>query len=153
MLLIRTFENFESRYSKNLKYHLDNNLSVVTNVFRPKSKEYYSLLSEARELFDRGRLELNASDSRIFKNTDIGRFVKFKKNMVPLDVPIKDEETSTNDETFYIVYVKDFLTKKIKKIKFKNKITKKPSKDKLKSSYWSNRLKKYIQVETLNEYF
>jgi hypothetical protein len=152
-MFIKLFEDFESSYSKNINYHLDNNISIVTNIFRPKSKEYFTLLSEVRDLFDRGRIALKESDRRIFKNTDIGRFAKVKKNMIPLDLPIEDDEESTEEETKYVVYVKDSLTKRIKKIKFTGKKTKSPSKDKARASYWANRIDKYIIFETSKEYF
>lgn len=147
-MFIKTFENFESTYSKKINFHLENSISVVANIYRPKSKEYFALLSEIRELFDRGRIALKETDRRIFKNTDIGRFTKVKKEMIPLDLPIEDEESSNEEETRYIVYVRDSITRRIKKIKFSGKKTKNPRKDKATASYWSNRINKYIDVET-----
>jgi len=153
MFLLKTFENFDLIYSKNLKYHLDNNISVVDNIFRPYSKEHLALLSEVRILFDRGRIGLKESDRRIFKNTDIGRFVKIKNAMIPLDLPLENNNVQLiENEKKYVVYVKNILTNKVKKIKFNDKKSKISSNDKNKAIYWAQRLSKYFTSKVIKDY-
>ena len=48
--------------SEELKFHLDNNLSLLENVFRPHSKKFFDLINEVRELFYEGRMELSEEE-------------------------------------------------------------------------------------------
>jgi hypothetical protein len=89
---IQLFENFNS-ISENLQYHIDNNLSLIENIFRPRSDAYFELLHESRTLFDKGVLrELNEEDELLFANSDIGKFGYHDGMMIPLDFPMVDEE-------------------------------------------------------------
>lgn len=72
--------------SEGLKYHLNNNISITESVYRPGSDAHIDLLSETRELYDNGLIELNEYDEELFETTDIGRFGNFRGEVVPLDV-------------------------------------------------------------------
>jgi hypothetical protein len=88
MKYINLFENF-SPISENLKYHIDNNLPVLENIFRPGSKSFFEIISEARTLFDNGKVELSGIDKILFESTDLGKFELFEGEMVPLDLPLE----------------------------------------------------------------
>jgi hypothetical protein len=90
---LKLFEEFNQseKISENLKYHLEKNLSVIENVFRPGSDNFYRLLSEARVLYDKGIIDLPIDDD-IFKESDIGKFDMYEGNIVPLDLPMLREE-------------------------------------------------------------
>ena len=122
--------------SENMRYHLDNNIQIHDNIFRPGSKSHIELLNETRLLWAKGIVELQDTDKRLFENTDLGRFGMFEGEMVPLDFPMMEIETLTEAELeeekkqpalgkphrggskkFY-VYVKNPKTKKIKKVSF-----------------------------------
>lgn len=128
------YSNTYSSISENLKYHLDNNMSITENIFRPNSKEFYNILKETRELFDLCDIDLCDIDKELFENTDIGIFSKYKNTMVPLDTPIeyidnieeanyKGKEVKLNSpkrggsKKFY-VYVKNKKNNKVIKIEF-----------------------------------
>lgn len=72
--------------SEGLKYHLSNGLSVNESVYRPGSEAHIDLLVETRELYDNGLIELNWDDEELFETTDIGRFGRFRGEVVPLDL-------------------------------------------------------------------
>ena len=72
--------------SEGLKYHLSNGISVNESIYRPGSEAHIDLLAETRELYDSGLIELDSDDEELFESTDIGRFGKFRGEVVPLDV-------------------------------------------------------------------
>ena len=75
--------------SENLQYHIDNNLPILENVFRPYSESFFNLIKEGRELFDNGDISISDIDKDLFETTDLGRFELFNNEMVPLDLPIE----------------------------------------------------------------
>lgn len=120
--------------SENLIYHLDNNISVLDNIFRPGSDAFFSLLKEARENFN--NIELLDIDRQLFENTDLGEFVEIDGQMIPLDLPMLDQESineaeykgkkvklnkpmrNTGSGKKYKVYVKNPKTGKVKVVRF-----------------------------------
>ena len=48
--------------SENLSYHIDNNISLMENVFRIGSDAHLSMIKEARKLYSRGVLDLCEED-------------------------------------------------------------------------------------------
>lgn len=85
---IKLFESF-TPISENLKYHVDNNIPVLENVFRPHSDAFYNLIKEARELFDGGKIGVSEHDKHLFETTDLGYFSIYEGEVVPLDLPIE----------------------------------------------------------------
>lgn len=88
MKYINLFNNFKP-ISENLKYHVDNNLPVLENIFRPGSTSFFEIIKEARELFDNKEVELFGIDKILFETTDLGKFELFEGEMVPLDLPLE----------------------------------------------------------------
>lgn len=127
MKYLKLFETFN--ISENLKYHLDNNLPILENVFRPGSNKYFDLITEVRELFDNNKIELSEDDKEIFESTDIGIFEEYDGSLVPLDLPMVNEAEYKGKEVElnkpmrggtkkYHVYVKDPKSGRVKKISF-----------------------------------
>jgi len=99
MKYLEKFQNFEI-ISENLKWHLDKNISLTDNIFRPGSNAYFELLKESRQLFDSGiNLGLDENDQYLFENTDIGKFDYYEGQLVALDLPMLNE---TNQPAFSI---------------------------------------------------
>lgn len=127
---IKQFNDF----SEGLKYHLVNSMPITENVFRPGSKQFFSILEEARDLFDEGALALEGIDKELYETTEIGRFGTFNGKRVALDIPMEVEEELNEAEYHgkevelnkpkrggskkYQVYVKNPKTGKVKKIAF-----------------------------------
>ena len=131
--------------SEGMRYHLNNQIQLHENIFRPGSKSHIDLIHEARILWKQGIIELQSIDKFLFENTDLGRFGMYEGKMVPLDLPLMEIEIDINTEDsiedepitekegkkqpalgkpkrggskkFY-VYVKDPKTKRIKKVSF-----------------------------------
>jgi hypothetical protein len=119
--------------SEGMRYHLNNQIQLHENIFRPGSKSHIDLIHEARILWKQGIIELQGIDKFLFENTDLGRFGMYEGKMVPLDLPLMELEIITEEnkekhpalgkphrggsKKFY-VYVKDPKTKRIKKISF-----------------------------------
>lgn len=131
---IKLFESFIS-LSENMKYHIDNNIPVLENVFRPHSEAFYNLIKESRELFDGGKIEVSEHDKHLFETTDLGYFGIFEGQTVPLDLPIENIEeineteykgrevelnkpTRSSGPKKYKVYVRNPKTGNIKQVNF-----------------------------------
>ena len=72
--------------SENLKYHIDNNLSLTNSIFRIGSKSYLKLVNEIRSLYKKSLIKLNENDEFIIL-TEAGRTGMYKGKQVPLDSP------------------------------------------------------------------
>ena len=135
MKYINLFNNFKP-ISENLKYHVDNNLPVLENIFRPGSTSFFEIIKEARELFDNKEVELCGIDKILFESTDLGKFGEYDGEMVPLDLPLEVIEEvneaeyqgkevdlnkpkrNTEPGKKYYVYVKNPKTKKVIRVTF-----------------------------------
>lgn len=133
MNYLKNKENF--LISEELKYHIDNDISLSETIFRPYSKSFFNLLKESRDLYEKKQIVLvDDNDKYLFNETEIGIFGLYEGIEVPLDVPFFVED-SINEAEYkgkdvklnhpmrggskkYYVYVKDPKSKKIKKIEF-----------------------------------
>jgi len=80
------------KISKELQYHIDNNISLSENVFRIYSEKYFDIINEARELYNSGYLELIDDDIWLIES-DLGKKVKLNNgDEVYLDAPIYEDE-------------------------------------------------------------
>lgn len=120
--------------SESMKYHLKNNKPITENIFRPGSEAFFSVIKEARQLFDSNKVNLCDVDREIFESTEIGKFAYFNGELVPLDLPLENIEEIKEAEykgkevklnhpmrggvKKYYVYVKNPKTGKVKKISF-----------------------------------
>jgi len=114
-----------------MRYHLSNQIQIHENIFRPGSKAHVELIVETRTLWEKGIINLQDADLRLFENTDLGRFGLYEEQQVPLDLPLMEVEEIDEEKKqpalgkpkrggskkFY-VYVKDPKTKRIKKVSF-----------------------------------
>lgn len=84
-------EDLRFSASDGLIYHLDNNKCLTENVYRVYSDKFFGLFNEARDLYNKGLLELFGDDEELIK-TDIGKTGIFEGEEVYLDVPFVDGE-------------------------------------------------------------
>ena len=165
-------EERQGLISDSLKYHLDYNIPLSENIYRIGSEQYCILFQEARELYNKGLIEVNKVDEW-FLNENVGELATFEGRNVILDTPfaIKEAEYQGKDvdlnkpkrggsKKFY-VYVKT-PSGKVKKVSFggttglKVKLNDparrkafadrhncKDKKDKTKPGYWSCNLPRY----------
>jgi len=80
--------------SEGLQYHVDNNIPLTENIYRPSSVKYFELFKEAKELLKAGKIELNEEEAKMLNNTDLGEFGIYEGIKVPLDFPMSHEQLS-----------------------------------------------------------
>jgi hypothetical protein len=124
--------------SENLSYHIDNNISLMENVFRIGSDAHLSMIKEARKLYTRNVLDLCEEDKALME-THLGEFDLYENEIIPLDLPMLSEDEQLDEKKkakkkekkdppigkpkrggskAYYVYVRDPKTKKVKKVSF-----------------------------------
>ena len=81
--------------SENLQYHINENIPLMESVFRIGSDAHLSLIKEARKLYSRGVLDLCEEDEGIME-THLGEFDLYEDEIVPLDLPMINEEFKLN---------------------------------------------------------
>ncbi len=121
--------------SKDLGYHLNNNIALGESIFRYGSEKFKTLLKEVKQLQQKGLIKLNENDQFIVEDYDNG-FVVVNENRVKLNTIFEEVETETINEAefqgkkvelgkpkrggskkFY-VYVRNPKTGKVKKVSF-----------------------------------
>ena len=164
----------EAEVSKELWYHVKNNISLEECVFRYGSPKYFTLINEARLLACEEGIEFEPRTKDLLE-TDLGKFGVYEGEEVALDFPMLTESKKKKKKTpplgkpkrggpkAYYVYVRDPKTKRIKKVTFgsgglRAKINNPKArkafsarhncpqkKDRTKASYWSCRLPRYAK--------
>jgi hypothetical protein len=81
-----TISEDDSVLSEGLKYHIENNLSISTSVFRIGSDSWCDLVNEVRKLNDQGLIEVNDNDQFILMTEAGGKGI-YQGKEVPLDSP------------------------------------------------------------------
>jgi hypothetical protein len=82
-----------SQISEALQYHLNNNISLLENVYRPGSPKHAMIIKETRELWESGALKISELSVKLFENTDLGKFDLYEGAMVALDLPFTVDMT------------------------------------------------------------
>lgn len=116
--------------SDDLMFHIIKQIPVSESIFRPGSEKFFSMIKEARRLFDKNEIELCDIDKELYESTEIGKFAYFNGELVPLDLPMENIEEMNEAEykgkevklnypmrssgpKKYKVYVKNPKTKKV----------------------------------------
>ena len=125
----------EAQVSRELWYHIKNNISLEECVFRYGSPKYFTLINEARMLSYEENIEFD-NQTRALLETDLGKFGTYKGEEVALDFPMINQEVLEEKKKTkkkktpplgkpkrggpkaYYVYVRDPKTKRIKKVTF-----------------------------------
>tara|TARA_R110000868_G_scaffold45364_1_gene150504 strand:- start:1359 stop:1976 length:618 start_codon:yes stop_codon:yes gene_type:complete len=93
-------ESIQSRtlMTENMQYHIDNKKPLYETTVPYGSPEYINLWAEARYLYLREAINLTGIDLEKITETDLGEYGMFEGQMVPLDMPILDEDILTEAE-------------------------------------------------------
>jgi len=73
-----------------VQYHLDNNISITENVFRPASEMFFDMIGEAKRLYKEGKYTPADEYEVDMLNSDIGEIVEYEGKAVVLDYPIEE---------------------------------------------------------------
>jgi len=90
--MLNESKQYNAPISEEMRYHISNKIQIHKNIFRPGSKSHIELIHEARILWKQGIIELQAEDKILFETTDLGRFGIYEGEIVPLDLPMLNEE-------------------------------------------------------------
>jgi len=90
---MQLIEDIEISYE--LRYHLENKITLSENIFRMYSNNYFALINEVRKLYKEGFIQLNEEDTWIVES-DLGKKVLLENgDEVWLDAPIYEEEADS----------------------------------------------------------
>jgi len=79
--------------SDNLKYHIDNNITLSETIFRVYSESYFSLINEVRELYFNDQIRVPNRDLWIIES-DLGKSVILEDGRkIWLDAPFEIDES------------------------------------------------------------
>ena len=84
------------KISNALQYHIDNGMTLTENAFMFYSEGYFNLVNEVRELYNKGKIDLNEED-RLMVESDLGKKVKIGKEYIYLDAPYVYETETEED--------------------------------------------------------
>jgi len=81
----------EAEVSRELWYHINNNISLEECVFRYGSPKYFTLINEARLLTCEENIDFD-NQTRALLETDLGKFATYKGEEVALDFPLINQD-------------------------------------------------------------
>jgi len=80
-------------FNKGLLHHVENQIPVTENIYRPGSINYFNVFKEAREYYNKGLYEaINEEEIDLLENSDLGEWGIFEGERVPLDFPMFIDE-------------------------------------------------------------
>lgn len=88
------FLNHGSTISEGFRYHIARKKSILENVYRPGSKKFFSLFTEAREKYQNGDYSPVDWEEEELLETSIGDWGVYNGEHVPLDYPMINEDFS-----------------------------------------------------------
>lgn len=119
--------------SQGLRWHLEESVSFDTPIYRSGTEKYFSLIKEARWLYEANLYQPMSDFERDLLESDLGEWAEFEGKMVPLDFPIKENslveaeykgrkvelgKPSKGSGGKSYVYVRNPKTGKVKKVTF-----------------------------------
>lgn len=84
--------------TENMSYHIANKKPLTENTFRYGSDAFLDLWAEARYLYSRDAIHLSGEDKKIITETNLGEYGIYEGKMVPLDMPMVDEEYDDSED-------------------------------------------------------
>jgi hypothetical protein len=88
--VLSSYIKVKQTISEDMKYHMDYNIPISENVFRPGSEKYFNIINEARKLKELG-LYNNQEDNELLES-DLGKYFKYNGLKLPLDFPLVKED-------------------------------------------------------------
>jgi hypothetical protein len=85
--------------SEAIEYHLDNNISLVENAFRPGSEMFFAMINEAKKQYAEGKYTPADEYEKELLESDIGEYVVIDGEKVPLDFPVPELNEESSDPT------------------------------------------------------
>lgn len=130
-------ETQKALFKPGLLEHVQTKTPLHENIFRVGSSCYFNTIKQGRKFYKMGLYEaINEEERDMLENTDLGEWVMFEGEEVPLDFPMYEESLeeaeykgkkveignpTTGDVKKYKVYVRDPKTGNVKKINYGDK--------------------------------
>jgi hypothetical protein len=102
-----SYDSYKNSINENIRYHIENGLTISDSIFRVGSEAYLDLVNEMRDLHSKGLIEVSEDDQFILEKLYTGKKGTYtdrdsgKKKTVTLD----DPQISPSDiDTLYYVY-------------------------------------------------
>lgn len=127
----------EALFKPGLKHHIENNIPLTENIYRVGSECYFNVIKHGREMYKIGLYEtVNPEEIELFENSELGEWVMFEGEKVPLDFPMYNEDlneeekkdpplnkptTNAGSGKKWKVYVRDPKTGNVKKVTYGDK--------------------------------
>ena len=73
-----------------IEYHMNNNISLVENIYRPGSEMFFAMILEAKRLYVEGNYTPKNEDEKDLLESDIGEVAEYEGQPVVLDFPVDD---------------------------------------------------------------
>lgn len=86
----RFFEEKSNSLSEGVRWHLDEGVSFSYPIYRVGTEKYFSLLQDAKHLYEAGLYEPHDDFERDLLESDIGTWDEHEGRMVPLDLPLRE---------------------------------------------------------------
>tara|TARA_Y100000591_G_scaffold331287_1_gene364719 strand:- start:865 stop:1479 length:615 start_codon:yes stop_codon:yes gene_type:complete len=91
--IIEVIKDKNNILSEGLRFHINENIPISTNIYRRGSEKYFDLLNETRSLYNEGLIELNHDiDKMYISELEVGVFDMYEGNLVPIDYPMYEDE-------------------------------------------------------------
>jgi len=81
--------------SESLQWHIENDVPIDENIFRPGSREFFRVIREARSLYNQGiYVPIDEVEREWLHESDVGEWALYEGVKVPLDFPMLYEPLS-----------------------------------------------------------
>ena len=70
-------------------YHLENNISLIENIFRPGSEMFFEMINQAKYFYHEGKYKPKDEWEKDLLESNIGEIAEFEGQLVVLDYPIE----------------------------------------------------------------
>ena len=80
-------------FKPGLLHHVENNIPVTENIYRPGSPCFFNVIKQARDFYNKGLYEAKNDEERdLLENSQLGEWVIIEGERVPLDFPLFIDE-------------------------------------------------------------
>lgn len=87
--------------SAGLQLHIDENVGIDQNIFRPGSSAFFALFREARQLYKEGKYKISEDERELLEDLDIGEFgVTESGEIVPIDYPMLYDDQNIDEAEY-----------------------------------------------------
>jgi hypothetical protein len=81
----------EETLSEAVDYHIQNNLSLIENIYRPGSEMFFAMILEAKRLYAEGQYTARDEFEQDLLESDIGEVAEYEGESVLLDYPYEED--------------------------------------------------------------